>query len=1068
MLRGWQKATIVPSTGIDESNDSIHQQPGSATDILNMQFDKGGKLVKRMGFSEISGYSLVSDAGYSVRDYNPKSLFSTGKELCLIDGQHLYARSESPAGWIDRGRCPIGTGSLERINTVAGDGSGACVARSSSYTVKVYATKTKDQDGVSSASYIYVTIESASGQVIHKNIQIATGASAATWVHSPKVIYLSSGKFLISYHLKCNVTTGLSIAGTLIFYTWDESTPATAPAFAFNYASGDALALYDNHWTYDMVPISSTDFALGYVSYAGNDVYLSTIIASSGATTAGPIAITTRTYYYAVAVQYDPIEEQIFLARAGASAGTYYLDWSAHTNPGLGVEYTNNNFLSETTSFDPLALGISNVAEIVNGDTVIAVGWSVIRSAGTDCTTRIRTAIASSGSLTGSLTQGMYGCSMICQPFITNKRCYVGLLSQSKDPLGGCAYLTDMCFGDDVVINAGMVGMWDMSAVPQRFETSVIFSNGTQVGACPHPSILNITLGYQDIVFVCPSIRDPFISTSTSFPAEFLVDWNMVTINTAAKIKGYRIAEGTAIIPGTMTAWYDGTDVFELGVCSTLDVTLTAAGGSPGLPAGTYNYKGFWQVQDAAGFIHRGPVSAATPITLGGVFDVDVTASTFAATGRNRTGPQQRAMLFRSSVSDSVFRRVGRPSTVVTNSWELNPSVMVWSDDDLADTGSPIYVEGGADLDAVAPAGCKGAAIVKDRVWLTGFYRSDRLQYSDPISPATVQSEKYAPEFNEAFSIMSPDGSEFTGVVDLLDRVLVFTSNKTYIIAGEPGDLAGQGSTLSGLQAISDKHGCINRDSIVKYPDGVFFLSSSGLCHVDQRLGVTSVQIVDTTVSDSGYTIVGSTVDEENQIVIFAFNDAATPVPESGLLLCYDYASKAFYKWNIIDSSGSEVIPIDITYHDGKVYVLDINGDIYASNNTDWNDESSYDQSWTSGWITPSGTKNTQFKLRYVSPIMRRQASDGTDVTVTIYYDYDDGDYDTFSLPWSDISTYGSSLIVDPRLHTSRSCRAFKVKIEAGLSPGNSTNGQGVEFMAIDFEWALKVATQKPTTAKRN
>jgi hypothetical protein len=1061
MLKAWQKGTIVPTTGIDESNDAILQTPGSASDILNMVMEKGGRFVKRNGFTEIASYALVDTPGYSVRNYNPKSLFSTGKELCLVDGHNVYAYSDDRTDWVKRGLAPIGTGELSRINTHTGDCRSASVAHSANYTVEAYTTTTKDMDGVGSLSYLYVTIKDSDGIVIQRNVQIATGNSAGTWVHSCKVIYQTTGKFVIAYHVGCNHSTGTAISGTINIYTWTESAPQTAPALLVTVS--DAQATYDSHCQYDIIPVSATQFAIGYVDHSANDAYLQVINATSGATYAGPIAVSTRTTYNCVAVGWDPIEEQIFFARAGETAGTNYLDWSAHTLDGsLTTEYTNNAFLTEITAFGAQCIGVSNVATC-GGTTIIAIGWTNFRSSAASMETRIRTAIPSTGSLVGSEVQGMNGCSMLTQPFIVNDHCYCGLLGQSRDVLGGCAYIVDMGFQDTVVINAAMVGMWDMSAVPQVFEVAQIDSHGSNVGAPTHPSILNITLANPEIHFASPSIRDPFITADTTKSDEFLLDWNHVTITTSAKVKGYKMAEGTAIIPGTMTAWYDGNDTFELGVCSTMDYSINSGVGSPGLPAGTYSYKGYWQVKDAAGFIHRGPVGAARSITLGSTLDVDAVAVTFAATARNRTGPQQHAILFRSSVSDAVYRRVSRPSTVCTNSWELDITKNLWSDDDLADTGAPIYVEGGADLDAVAPAGCKGAAIVKDRVWLSGFYRKDRLQYSDPITPATANSDQYAPEFNEAFSIMSPDGSEFTGIVDFVDRVIIFTENKVYLIAGEPGDLAGQGSTLSGLQCIADKIGCTNRDSIVKYPDGIFFQSEAGLCHLNRKFEVEFVEIVDTTISDSGFSIVGSACHDADRMVVFALKK---PDDSDGLLLCYDYGSKLFVKWRVVDSLGSDIKPIDVTFHNGKLYILDIEGDIYYSNDT-WVDESTFVQSWTTGWITPTGNKNSLFKIRYVSPLMRRQSTDGTAVTVTVYYDYDDASYNQYVLPWSELSTYGSSLIVDPRLHVSRNCRAFKVKISADSSV-DGTNGRGIEFMAIDYEWSPKVPTTKPTAVKRN
>jgi hypothetical protein len=127
------------------------------------------------------------------------------------------------------------------------------------------------------------------------------------------------------------------------------------------------------------------------------------------------------------------------------------------------------------------------------------------------------------------------------------------------------------------------------------------------------------------------------------------------------------------------------------------------------------------------------------------------------------------------------------------------------------------------ELDNDQPPPLLDICSTQNRLW--GLSAENRLELW-PSKPIQVGR---APEWSASLVQQIPhEGGECVGIAALDDVVVIFKERQTYAVFGDPGDAAGEGSTLQKPRLLSAVVGCVNANSIVEGPFGIVFQSDRG------------------------------------------------------------------------------------------------------------------------------------------------------------------------------------------------------------------------------------------------
>lgn len=318
-----------------------------------------------------------------------------------------------------------------------------------------------------------------------------------------------------------------------------------------------------------------------------------------------------------------------------------------------------------------------------------------------------------------------------------------------------------------------------------------------------------------------------------------------------------------------------------------ISVTNGAAGGS--LSTGSYVYQACYAVVTDDGEIVRGPFSNAVTYSA--------TAGTKASVGIIGPPPTLSQFgfgafsfapiieIYRTQVNQSVLYQLVSSQTAAL------ATGMAFYADGAADAGLntilPAYWNGGGFAN-VEPNGCQFAARIKDRVWAGPGDDGLTIYYSDSLT------ENAAAIWHDENNIFIDHGGPFTGIAGLDGKTILFKQRHIFWMAGEPGNSAGNGSTLGTPQELpSAGVGCINARSIVVTNDGVMFQSARGIELLDRSMNLQWIGAA-VTLTLAGGTITGSIlIPEEHQVRFFL---------SSGAALVYDTVVK---EWSVFVYAGS-------------------------------------------------------------------------------------------------------------------------------------------------------------------
>lgn len=550
------------------------------------------------------------------------------------------------------------------------------------------------------------------------------------------------------------------------------------------------------------------------------------------------------------------------------------------------------------------------------------------------------------------------------------------------------------------------------------------------------------------------------------------------------------LGENTGIACGCPSA-FDGSNVFEFGFpYYPFIVSLTAANGGQLNPAGiaspyVENYIILFEKRDARGQRHMSARGITGSIDLGGHANqkVQIVIPTMGFTGREKAaaassagqGPQGYAApespvtirVYRTAPNGSTFYNVD-PSDVVSATGltiaQANtanaPSVT------LTDTGAfsgsnetgltkneLLYSDGtdgtsaGSILDNFNPPAFQALIVHKNRFWgIDG----TTVWYSD----AFVTGEGSG--FNELLTFSVDDGPGFlTALASLDDKLIIFKRDRVLYVTGEGPTDAGASNDLSAPQRVASDVGCVDWRSVVVTPQGVHFMSDSGLRMLTRDLQVVPVVHVEDVLA-ANPAITSAMVHPTLDRVLWTANTDDTSSPRAGVGIDHDYVLDS---WLTSTSSAQGAVSAEeadalvggqlvATYHQ-----LGADGTIYREAPSSFTDAGLYvPMTLETAWIKTEGIANF---ARYRRLLVTWENKDPHQLSVFVAFDYGATYYLMGTVSAAKMASMATPLCQELFALPRQRAEAVRFKIVDAADPTiPPITGQGPLIVALELEYA--------------
>lgn len=1052
MRPGSQESVLfVFNEGLREDvSERSAPSPPMVTLAENVVIDKRGDFVARNGFTAVTATS--TDSG-NPNVPAPRYLFSTGRELCAITNHDLYSRLDEKDRWAYRGAVSPGTG---RARTAFRDGASyPCydVDGSSSYALGVVdSTRRLDLDtGFTTPSGLsyevrLARLESDDFQLVNYNTTTATYTNGYA---SRSVAYGEN-----AHPLWLEGTSGPVALKGAPYTLGDVSFPSAATIASDVYYPGrSTLRIYDARgW-------DEETWVLAYIEHEAQEIELCKCDTTPAITS--NVTIQDEAPYTRVALAVYPDDDAIFVfcvaddGEATAELLVYRYRYSTlglvwgpitiYTADDAGYTFTNLGIeVGTSDSADRLGMvwtQSSNLGGGVNIDEPIAMS-AYMDADGTNLSSVAKHFNEVTWSRPWWHDGQLYSatCSAVTH----------GLASDSSG--NGFEYEPPNGTFPGEIFDLNLVVRW-----PSPEEKLNL--GGWYVGA------FNVGYAHSRDIGSCASVYSPssgVYAWGNSSTSRSSVDYGRaymaeeLRVDTTKTPLATKVGEsGAALIGGTMAMWFDGELTMELGQLTSPVPFGTFVEGGTG---GSYSngdeiyFTASRSTFDAAGYLHRGPPGFTVRKTFVG-------AGTTRTLGLGyHTGPSNRSLtrpnqvdIFRSDTGENP-RLVVPPSVSVKEEPDAHGTdtfVDLFNVEDL--TGrDPLYINGG-ELEAVHPEGARIPLVVDGRVWLGGFWRRSRVQYSKPIAPGTASEIAVAPEFNEGFSMTIEGDDEVTGLASLDRALVIFTKSAVYLNTGEgPNDDGSNPNGFSGPQRVSSDAGCIEARSVASYPEGVLFQSKAGIYQLDRG---HTVRFIGDAVRDTlaSYPIITSAVvvASASQVRWTIQNTAG----DEGRVLIYDYRADAWMTWAIKSASDTEVVPQAAALHEDVYYLAGADGSLWKEDSAATVDAGGTEIQWRvrTGWFQ-GGQHGGYHRLRSVYVLGERRGNTNVTVTISTNFHPDPGGFDqTFT--WSD--AFLQTLPRLPDLALRLKLQSQKANAHQFTITGSGT-GAGLRLSGLRFDVVLR------------
>jgi hypothetical protein len=1075
-----QKLFIPVAKGLMQGVDERVAEMDRPLKLENVQIDKRGTLRKRHGFQAFPSDLETAGVLGGVR-----SLFSTGTELCLIGAHHLYAYSDELERWVLRGPVSPGAG---RIRTVFRDERSyeeADCAEHGGYVMRV-GRRERREPGNTTASFheIALGIDEADGSRFSPVMDAGhDGSDVAPLPHAVRAGHVD-GQLIATWLRGVGTSTA-----TLRYSAWSvANTAASQPSAPADLIASSIWTSLSGIRTYDL----DSDGDAMVIAYIATDRLIKVTLWPTIATlptlslTLDGTGLGEGVLFSRVAIHFVEGEKTIYVLAVGGG-GDSTLDHSVIawkvTYPGnvIGIDwgpriiYSTDEFGVHFTN-----LGIRRGLNPLGGET-LAMVWTEMHTPTGGDDIAMYSQMDESGLLAPSAPEKRYNLATKARPFwhlgYAYSACSTSVAVKTVDHLarglftaggawkpitGGLGNL----FECEVVMRWDAGGSWVAGAYNIGYGESL----GLDHGNCNR-------VWESDQAFPSSARAHRWMTIATSRAVinstKHMAD--EVEIDMRKPVLATTVERGRACVGGALVVWYDGESTMEVGhlvapvPSAVLEVVATAGADKEPLLADTYFYSAVWYSWDASGTLHRSipSVFIQKAFTASGSpanDAVELRARMNPATNRyiNRGG----FVVWHKAVND-IQVRLTRPLEVVKNEVDSAFSTEPTYDEGQATADSvqeTLYTEGG-ELENVAPEGARLPVVVGGRLWLGDFMRRSRLQFSKPFAPGSASEFAIAPEFNEGFGVVLPDGEAVTGMGVLDSNLVVFTEAAIYVVDASGGPDDGGAGPQFEPRRISSDAGCMEARSIVAYPEGLLFQSKAGIYRIDRGFGLA---FVGTAVEDelAAFPVVSSAVliPEETQVRLTVHNDDHN----DGRILVYDYSADAWMTWRVEKAARSAVVPVAACYHQpdprrrGTYVVAEYNGTLFREDTTTHADVSGLiKMSITTGWVQAAQHGGWQ-RVQNVTAMCSRLGETEPKLSIDTDFHQSGGSLQVYQWSDADVQAFPRApeaplrmKLIDQKSH------AVRIRYE------DDTGGAGMELSGFVLDVVQKRGATKVSEGQR-
>ncbi len=355
------------------------------------------------------------------------------------------------------------------------------------------------------------------------------------------------------------------------------------------------------------------------------------------------------------------------------------------------------------------------------------------------------------------------------------------------------------------------------------------------------------------------------------------------------------------------------------------------------------------------------------------------------------------------------------------------------------------------ELEAVAPGGLVDIVSTQQRLWALSSEARFSVLCTKPITASV------APEFADELSIDVPqEGGDCVGLAALDDKIVVFKQTRIYIIVGDPGDAAGNRSSIQRPRLLSSDVGATNAAGIVEGPFGVAFQSLRGPMLLTRGL---ELRPIGEKVKDlsTGYHAVGSLVPGEQEVRWYLYADAdGERWATTSTAVVWQYERDEFASWTDTLASAEVVSGETISQ---AVAPFSLYQETIAP---DWT-TAGYNNGITTPWLSLGQVEG--YVRVWRATLMGYWFSGH--VNVFVCYDYDDAIAETHTFLESVCSTLDAAngrieLSIRPNR---QKCSAIRLQIQGQAVPGQDppypTVGEGLALVSVDLEIGVKSGTAR-------
>lgn len=502
---------------------------------------------------------------------------------------------------------------------------------------------------------------------------------------------------------------------------------------------------------------------------------------------------------------------------------------------------------------------------------------------------------------------------------------------------------------------------------------------------------------------------------------------------------------------------YDGSTIAEHGFHlypeRVVAGSTATTGGSMG--DGTYQYSAVYSWIDNKGQQHRSAPSVPISVTLAGATSTqtqEIEVETLRLTNRNDVTIE----IYRTEAGGTVFYKI----TDTTSPLENDPAadsvthVDTISDTDLIDN-EILYTTGGV-LDNIAAPASSLIKTFNNRIVLAGLEDENKIQYSK------IRFEGRPVEFNDTLTInLVPDGGGITALEVMDEKLLIFKENALFYISGDGPNNLGQQDSFIEPEIVSGDVGCIDPNSTVLAPSGVFFKSNKGIYKVGRDL---SIEYIGAPVEDfNNLKITSAEVVPQNNQIRF--------LTRTGMCLVYDYFVQQWVTFSNHEGKSATLVS-DNSYH-----YLRSDSRLYKENFSSFSDNGTpIKLKINTGWLSLNGIQG--FKRVYNMKLLGSFESEHK-LKIRTAYDFKEAFIDevtvdtsefTDSTPYGGYSPYGDPSTQqyggDGNVYQikvnfkKQKCQSIKLTIE----DIQDTAGEGLSLSNMLFETGVKRSAFKIDT----